>query len=263
MFAGASFSLLWQPTLMIISGGLQLLYLAVIGPLGRRFLSGWQAVPPGRALRFLAGLLVLYLAFGTPLDYLSDRYSFSAHMVQHLLEMLVMVPLLLSGTPDWLVAPLLRWRPSAIGLRVLTQPAIALAFFTAALAIFHLPGPYDETLANESFHFFEHSVFFLAALALWWPLLSPLPEELPPLKGGMRILYAIWAMNLGQPLNLLLVFSSTPWYPPYVAALRPFSLSPLADQQIGGAIMAASFFLVLAAVTAASMRRYDPSYWYA
>src|SRR5439155_10567365 len=78
-----------------------------------------------RPVVFLAGLGALLAALNGPLHDLSDYYLFSAHMVQHLVLTLVVAPLLLAGTPGWmldrLLAPLLRrplgrvaaggWRP--------------------------------------------------------------------------------------------------------------------------------------------------------
>lgn len=261
MIPGVSFAELWQPDVMIVSAVCQALFLFVISPVGRRLFRESAPVPIGKALLFLSGLWLLYLAFGTPIDWLSDNYLFSVHMVQHLLETLVMVPLLIAGCPDWLLRPLLRWRPTEAALRFLTHPVIALILFNVAFAIFHLPAVYSLTLTSESFHFFEHSVFFITAVGLWWPILSPLPE-LPRLQSGMRILYVVGAMDLSQPLNFAVVFTTNAWYGPYIDARRIFHLSPLADQQLGGVIMAVGFFLALLVVTVRSVWRYDPSYWY-
>ena len=63
-----------------------------------------------RVASFAGALLVLGLALNGPLHNLSDGYLFSAHMVQHLVLTLVFPPLLLYGTPAWVVRPLLRPR---------------------------------------------------------------------------------------------------------------------------------------------------------
>ena len=43
------------------------------------------------------------LALASPLDTIGDTYLFTAHMVQHLLLILGVAPLLLAGTPGWLL----------------------------------------------------------------------------------------------------------------------------------------------------------------
>src|SRR5439155_26941879 len=62
---------------------------------------------PRRVASFAAALVVMYLALNGPLHNLSDSYLFSAHMVQHLVLTLVFPPLLLYGTPAWVVRPVL------------------------------------------------------------------------------------------------------------------------------------------------------------
>ena len=49
------------------------------------------------AARFLLGVLVLCLALVSPIDPLGDAYLFSAHMLQHLLLILIVPPLLILG----------------------------------------------------------------------------------------------------------------------------------------------------------------------
>jgi len=72
---------------------------------------GGLAPPRRRVASFLGALAVLGLALNGPLHNLSDFYLFSAHMVQHLVLTLVFPPLLLYGTPAWVVRPLLQPRP--------------------------------------------------------------------------------------------------------------------------------------------------------
>src|SRR2546423_811113 len=66
-----------------------------------------------KAVSFFGGLLVLFLSLNGPLHDLSDDYLFSAHMVQHLLLTLVVPPLLITGTPGWMLRPALRNRAVA------------------------------------------------------------------------------------------------------------------------------------------------------
>src|SRR6266545_7131498 len=79
---------------------------------------------------FAGALLVLFLALNGPLHNLSDTYLFSAHMAQHLLLTLVFPPLLLCGTPSFVVRPLLRTRWIMGVARVVTRPLVAAIVFT-------------------------------------------------------------------------------------------------------------------------------------
>src|SRR5207244_268743 len=73
------------------------------------FLGGLHA-PRRRVASFAGALVVLGLALNGPLHNLSDSYLLSAHMVQHLILTLVFPPLLLYGTPAWVIRPLTRPR---------------------------------------------------------------------------------------------------------------------------------------------------------
>ena len=76
--------------------------------------SAWAIRRPAwRVASFCGGLLVLLFALNGPMHDLSDYYLFSAHMAQHLLLTLVLPPLLIAGTPGWLLQPLLRIRRCA------------------------------------------------------------------------------------------------------------------------------------------------------
>src|SRR3989442_9975136 len=52
---------------------------------------------------YLCGVLVIFIATGTPIHDLSEQYLLSVHMVQHLLLTLVAPPLLIAGVPAWLL----------------------------------------------------------------------------------------------------------------------------------------------------------------
>src|SRR6476620_1435984 len=73
---------------------------------------------------FFSGLLVIFLSLNGPLHDLSDTYLFSAHMVQHLLLSLAVPPLLLAGTPGWMLRPVLSRKYIAPVARFFTRAAI-------------------------------------------------------------------------------------------------------------------------------------------
>src|SRR5580692_8977029 len=88
-----------------LTGGLILagwLYAILAGPL-RQALSPGAPYPRGKAALFYSGLVLFYLAVGSPLDQVSERFLLSAHMVQHLLIMYPVAFLLLCGVPAWMM----------------------------------------------------------------------------------------------------------------------------------------------------------------
>src|SRR5690348_14823222 len=91
-----------EPSILIGTALITGLYLYAIGPFRRRHFTE-EPVKSAQTFAFLAGVFVMFLALVSPLDELGDSYLFSAHMLQHLFLTIVGPPLLLLGTPEWLV----------------------------------------------------------------------------------------------------------------------------------------------------------------
>ena len=188
------------------------------------------------SIPFYTGLALLFLSLNGPLHDLSDTYLFSAHMVQHLLLTMVVVPLLLLGTPGWMLRPALRSPIVARVARVLTRPGIAYALFNVTMLAWHLPPLYNLAMAHHGVHIVQHLFFLVTATLVWWPLLSPLPE-LPRLSHAMRLLYIVLLMIPMNVIGLTITYADEVLYPAYEAAPRILPLSPADDQLVGGLIM--------------------------
>src|SRR5689334_4779652 len=138
---------------------------------------------------FFSGLLVMFASLNGPIHDLSDDFLFSAHMVQHLLLTLAVPPLLLAGTPGWMLRPVLSKRYVSPVARFFTRAPIAFVTFNVTFAMWHLPPFYNAAMANHSLHIVEHLMFMTAAVLMWWPLLSQLPE-FPRLAYPGQMLYS-------------------------------------------------------------------------
>ncbi len=197
---------------------------------------GGLNAPRRRVAAFAAALAVLGLALNGPLHNLSDAYLFSAHMLQHLVLTLVLPPLLLYGTPTWVVRPLLRPR-SVFGLaRRITRPLAAGVLFSVPITLWHFPQFYEAALEHHALHIVQHLVFIATGVIMWWPVLSPVPE-LPRASYLTQLLYLF---VLGLPMSLvgaMITLADGVLYPFYVTAPRVFGLAPLPDQQLGGLLM--------------------------
>jgi putative membrane protein len=223
----------WDPSLVIGAILIVGLYFYAIGPLRRR--NNYEPVSKGKIFAFMLGTVLMFLALVSPLDELGDSYLFSAHMVQHLFLTIVGPPLLLIGTPEWFIRPIVRNKLLFKLARFFTYPAVAFVLFNADFFLWHAPLLYNATLENESIHIFEHLTFIIFGLLNWWPIFSP-SKDLPRLSLGGQILYLFLS---GMPVVLLgagLTFSS-PLYAPYIAAPRVWGISAATDQQLGGLIM--------------------------
>ncbi|HYL21372.1 MAG TPA: cytochrome c oxidase assembly protein [Gemmatimonadales bacterium] len=210
--------------------------LAVLG--GLYVFWGGLAAPRRRVASFGAALVVLGLALNGPLHNLSDSYLFSAHMVQHLVLTLAFPPLLLYGTPAWVVRPLVRGggRWLLVFARWATRPLAAGILFSVPITLWHFPRFYEAALEHHPLHIVQHLVFISTAVIVWWPILSPVPE-LPRASYPTQL---VFLFLLGLPMSLagaMITLAETVLYPFYATAPRVWGLTPLADQQLGGLLM--------------------------
>ena len=218
----------------------------VIGLAGIGALYSWRArhppagvtrspSPAQRALFFTA-LASIFLSLNGWLHDLSDYYLFSAHMVQHLVLTLVAPPLLIMGTPGWMLRPALAWRGVGPAARALTAAPHAFLLFNVVLITWHLPPVYGLAMAYHPVHIAQHLCFMVGATLMWWPILSPMPE-LPRLAYPGQMLYLFL---LTIPMSLVAVciaYAGEVLYPAYAAAPRIWGITPLQDQMIGALIM--------------------------
>jgi len=195
-----------------------------------------EGVSGVRKLSFFAGLFVIFASLNGPIHDLSDNYLFSGHMVQHLLLTMLMPPLLIFGVPGWMLRPLLRNRAIGMTASRITRPVACFVIFNVVIAAWHLPVLYNAAMANHDIHIVEHLMFMVAAVLMWWPLTSQLPE-LPRLPYPGQMLYC-FLMSI--PMSIIAVYitmADEVLYPHYSAAPRIMNLSPMDDQLLGGLIM--------------------------
>jgi cytochrome c oxidase assembly factor CtaG len=221
--------------------------------LGRRIPSAARA---GRDVAFYAGLLVVGGALMSPLDALSAAL-FSAHMVQHLLLMVVAAPLLVYARPGAaLVAglpPVARqaaralrgdfWRGAA---RVAVNPVVVWTVGALAVWAWHMPTLYDAALRHDALHAAEHASFLGAAMLFWAVVLrSGGPRRLPrPVAALLVLATGVQSSALGA----VLLFASNPLYPAHRVGALVWKVSPLGDQQLAGALMWGPPWLLYVAV---------------
>lgn len=224
-----------HPDALIGLAVLEGIYLLGVGPLRERYRLA-DKVEPRQVATFTAGVLAIFVALVSPIHVLSDKYLFSVHMVQHVLLMLVAPPLLLLGTPDWLVRPLLRPNWSFRLARFLTHPVIAFAAVNIIFSMWHIPVLYNLSVEHHLIHVGQHLLFIGTSLMMWWPILSLMPE-LPRISYPLQMVY-LFLLSVAQLILFApITFSRQPIYEWYVNAPRVLNISPLVDQQLGGIIM--------------------------
>ena len=233
------------------------LWAILAGPLRERLAPG-APFPRGHAWRFYSALFIFYLAVGSPLDQIGERFLFSAHMLQHQLLVYPAAILFLLGLPHWMIDLALnrpRWLPL---LRFFAHPIICGLIYTLVISVWHMPDLYDLALRNKAVHVLEHLTFFAAAVFYWWPMLSP-SRALPPAAHPVQMLYFLAVVIGMTPVFAYITFSHEILYPTYEYAPRIIADFPAAsDQLLAGVMMKlVGTFAALAAIGVAFYRWYQ------
>ena len=229
-----------DPVLLVPLGLTLVIYL-----FGLRRLSQRASSPPSGATLFLSGWAVLTLSLVSPLHETGER-SFTMHMIEHELIMLVATLLLASSSAGGILAwglprPLRRslggsWKSPLQSLwKRLTEPVTATAIQAVVMWAWHAPILFDRALESSGWHIAQHACFFLSSLLFWWAMLHPRARS-----GGYGVSAAcLFATSLiGGALGALMSFSASPWYADYAAmGMTGIGLDPVDDQRLAGLIM--------------------------
>lgn len=228
------------------------LALAALALLFAAYAIGWcrlarrsaSAVAPWRPLAAAGGLATFGLALASPLAEAAHQ-RFAAHMLQHVLMMMLAVPLVLSSDPfAALVWALPRQGRAAVGLLLtraaplrrlatfLVAPTVAWVLSASVVWLWHVPALYDLALENEIWHVVEHGAFVMGAAVFWWPIVTPAPRVRRPPADGARLAYLVLAAVVNGGLGVLFASATRPFYAAYAGA--PDAVD---DQALGGVVM--------------------------
>jgi cytochrome c oxidase assembly factor CtaG len=213
--------------------------------------AGGRGAGALQAVAFTGAMLALLAAFVSPLDDLGEQYLFSAHMVQHVLLGDIAPLLLLLSLSRVIMRPATR-RLAAVerALGPFASPWIGLVLWLGLMYLWHIPALYDLAVEHPLVHLLEHVSFFTAGVALWWPLVEPVPMR-RRLTGMQPLAYIASAKAGLAALGLVLTWSATAIYPYYERTPRIWGLSPVEDQNVGGVIMMVEQSLTLVLVMVA------------
>ena len=199
-------------------------------------------------LCFVAGEIALFVAIASPLHELAE-VSLVAHMIQHVLLMMVIPPLILLGDPHpsllfglpdamlhGVLRPVFSWAPFRRLILFLFHPVNCWIAFVATTLAWHTPFMFELALRSELWHVVEHICFLATAFLFWWPVIQPWPSRARWPRWTM-ILYLLLADLQNTALSAFLIFCDRVVYPTYATAPRLFGMSALEDQAAAGAIM--------------------------
>jgi mxaJ protein len=206
-----------------------------------------RAMLARRGVLFAVGWLVIAGSLLSPLHRLGAR-SFTAHMIEHELLMLVAAPLIAFARPIgvfiWALPRSARHALAALGhrrwfagpWRSISSPLSASLLQAAMLWLWHAPAFFDNALRSELWHAAQHLSLVASALLFWWSINTASSLER---KHGVAGFYLFFTSVHSALLGALMAFADSPWYAQYarMGMSGTAGLTPLEDQQIAGLIM--------------------------
>jgi putative membrane protein len=230
----------WHPhvDVWLLVAALAAAYAVAVVRVGPRYAEpGRAAVTRLQVICFGLGIVAIWVAADWPVHDIAERYNYSIHMVQHLVLSMVAAPLLLLGTPAWMLRAILR-PPSHLFrvVRFCSRFLPALIVFNLVLVFTHWPALVDFSLRSGLAHFSVHALIFVSALVVWMPVVSALPE-IPRLSPLPRMLF-LFAQSIVPTIPAsFLTFGSTPLYRFYERVPHLWGLTTIDDQRLAGLIM--------------------------
>jgi putative membrane protein len=253
----------WRPDFLIIAvlALTVVLYHQGLGRLRRR-----RRRVPGRGsvVAFDSGMAALAVALASPLD-AAAASIFAAHMVQHLVLVVVAAPLLVCGRPGLVFTWALPARPRRLVRRVGARPAVrriaealshpifVWALATVTMWAWHHPALYEAAVKHDPVHVVEHATLLLTAAAVWAVALGRVRHPVPVPVGALVLLAT--ALQ-GGALGAVLTLARVPLYTVHAAMAPRWGLTPIEDQQLAGALMWMPAGLVYVGVTATLLVRW-------
>lgn len=258
---------LWSPYFFLFIVGLALLYFLITGPLRFKFGESHRPTPKQQTY-FYAGLLLLYIVKGAPIDLLA-HIMLSAHMMQLAIYYLVFPIFILKGIPVWVWKKVIEVPVIKPIFNTFSKPIISLILFNLLFSIYHMPVIFDFSKTSKLVHSSISLVILFTAFMMWWNVVAPIKERdgIQPL---LKIGYVFANAALITPACVLIIFASTPLFDAYssngawiqamslcvpgnvldgldLSGAEMFSpLSTMEDQQLGGITMQTLITIVYA-----------------
>jgi putative membrane protein len=216
----------------------------------------WAFGVSRRILYLIAGLGVFMLTLASPLNALAAGYLFSAHMLQHILLLLIVPALLLLSLPNWISLGSRSW--------VIANPLVGWIAGVGAMWLWHARPLCDAAVSSQLVNAVQISSLLLLGAIFWRQILAPREEERLSAPGA--VLYLFSACVACSILGILITFAPVSVCPIYTQP-RPdhfgiaelvqanWGITPDKDQQIGGLLMWVPMCLVyLSAIIAQLVR---------
>lgn len=236
----------WEvsPLTIAVCGGIALLYL--IG------LRRGSSPGPWRIAGFFTGVALMYVVMQTRFDYYA-QYLFFAHRGQHVVLHHLAPFLIALSAPGAVLAAALpkrlhpipadaaagRWvRQAARDVyRTLQNPWVAGVLFVGLIVFWLIPAVHFDAMLSRRLYWVMNWSMALDGLLFWWLVFARDPDGVTPhLALGSRLLLLLLIIPPQMLLGAGITLSQRPLFDVYDVCGRALTITPMADQQMGGLI---------------------------
>lgn len=202
-----------------------------------------------RAVSFFVGLVLIYVALQTYVDYVS-QHMFWVHRLQHLVLhhlapflIVLAVPheVMAHALPRWLreryLVPLWRSRPVRWPYRMIQNPMAASVLFVGLIYFWLRPDIHFDAMLSARLYRLMNWSMVVDGLLFWWLMVDPRPPHAHRTpRYPIRILM-LWAIMLPQiVIGAHIALSRSILYSVYSVCGRAWPIGPMVDQEMGGLI---------------------------
>jgi putative membrane protein len=210
-----------------------------------------------RILYLCAALAVFVLTLISPLNALASGYLFSAHMLQHILLLLIVPALALMSLPRWVSLGSRSW--------LIANPFVGWIAGVGAMWLWHARPLCNAAVSSQVVNALQISSLLLLGAIFWRQVLAPREEERMSPAGA--VLYLFSACVACSVLGILITFSPVSVCPIYAQVptdrlgilnliQSSWGITPEKDQQIGGLLMWVPMCLVYLSAIVAQLARW-------
>lgn len=197
-----------------------------------------------QSLYFFAGIVLIILCVASPLHFLAENYLFSAHMVSHVLLLLIAAPLLVGGIPKEN-----RFKKFFLIISSNKIGIFLLCWFTGVgiMWFWHIPYIFNQATSGSGMGlmYLQWLSLLIGGIIFCWPVINPYREyRIPSLSA---VLYLSTACIFCTILGLMITFAPLGVYSHYINIYDSYGylniirnqwkISAVIDQQAAGLIM--------------------------
>ena len=219
-------SFVWWPVAIVLLG-----YFSFFGRVSR-----------GHFIALIFALLAMVAVYVSPIGYLAEGYVFVAHMIQHLIMLLVVPFFIVLSLPKETMQGWLEDRCKPYTLKLIS--ALGWISGVGAMWFWHVPSLCSISTQTFLFGFVRDLSFVLAGMIFWWPIYGPLMRT--RLSPPVGILYLFTACIGCSLLGIYITFTDTVVCPVFASTqdslgvlsqIQAAGFTPQIDQNVGGLLM--------------------------